>query len=437
VSNAELSVFFFLQLFVIVAACRTVGWAAKRWLGQPQVVGEMIAGVILGPSLFGLIAPELQAGLFPEESRSVLFVGAQLGVGLYMFLVGLGFRTDHFKANARSAAAVSISGIAAPFLVAILITPWLLSRGLFGEGVNPLQATLFMGACIAITAFPMLARIIHERGLSGTPLGSLALSAGAIDDAGAWIVLALVLATLGDGPGVAIAAVAGGGLFALFMLTIGVRLLKPLGRMAERAGTVDAPLLGVVMMLFALSAFAMDVVGIHAVFGGFVLGVAMPRGVLAEQLRRQLEPFAVVVLLPLFFTFSGLNTQLTLVNDLGLLLIAAAVLLGSVAAKGGACWLAARLTGQPNATALGIGALMNARGLMELIILNIGLQTGVIGPALFSIMVLMAIVTTLMASPLFEHVYGRRARERGELGALETASDETATASRRSGAAAT
>ena len=420
-SNAELSVAFFLQMAIIIAACRAVGWLAKKYLGQPQVVGEMIAGVILGPSLFGLLAPDLQATLFPKESRSILFVGAQLGVGLYMFLVGLGFQRDHFRTNARSAAAVSLAGMAAPFLVAVSIAPWLVSMGLFGEGVVTWQAMLFLGAAISITAFPMLARIIHERGLSGTRLGSLSLSAGAIDDAGAWCVLAIVLASFGDGPLVAVKAIAGGGLFALFMLTLGPRLLAPLGRRVEREGRLSPTMLGGVLILFMLCAWAMDAVGIHAVFGGFILGVAMPRGVLSREIKRQLEPFAVLVLLPMFFTFSGLNTQLTMVNSLGLVAVTAVILAGSILAKGGACWAAARLTGQDNPTALGIGALMNARGLMELIIINIGLQRGIIGPALFSILVLMAIITTLMASPLFEWVYGRKARGRGELKAVDDA----------------
>ncbi|WP_295216182.1 cation:proton antiporter [uncultured Brevundimonas sp.] len=427
-TNAELSVAFFLQMAIIIAACRIVGWLAKRYLGQPQVVGEMIAGVILGPSLFGLLAPDLQAALFPKESRSILFVGAQLGVGLYMFLVGLGFRRDHFRANAKSAAAVSLAGMAAPFLVAVALAPWLVAEGLFGQGIQTWQAMLFMGAAISITAFPMLARIIHERGLSGTRLGSLSLAAGAIDDAGAWCVLAIVLASFGAGPMVAVTAIAGGGAFALFMLTLGPKLLAPLGRIVEREGRLSPTVLGVVLILFMLSAWAMDAVGIHAVFGGFILGVAMPRGVLSDEVKRQLEPFAVLVLLPMFFTFSGLNTQLTMVNSLGLLAVTVVILLGSILAKGGACWAAARLTGQDNATAMGIGALMNARGLMELIIINIGLQRGIIGPALFSILVLMAIITTLMASPLFEWVYGRKARARGELKAVEDARPAQASA---------
>ncbi len=416
---AQLSVIFFLELLIIVAMSRGVGWLAKRYFGQPQVVGEMIAGVILGPSLFGLLAPDLQAQLFPKDIKGVLYVGAQLGVGLYMFIVGLGFRTQQFRTSAKSASMVSLSGMAAPFVVAALITPWLVTvPGLFGTGVTTMQATLFMGACIAITAFPMLARIIHERGLSGTPLGTLSLSAGAIDDAGAWTVLAIVLATFGDGPMVAVTAIGGAILFAALVLGLGPRALRGLGARAERVGRIGQGELAIALMLFLLAAFAMDAVGMHAVFGGFLLGVVMPRGIFADGLRRQLEPITVVLLLPMFFTFSGLNTQLGLVDNAALLGVTLAILVGSVLAKGGACWAAARLTGQDNATALGIGALMNARGLMELIIINIGLQRGIIGPALFSILVLMAIVTTLMASPLFELVYGRKARALGELGGL-------------------
>jgi len=426
---AELSVVFFLELFAIVAAARGVGWLGQRFLGQPQVVGEMVAGVLLGPSLFGLLAPDLQAMLFPKEAKSILYVGAQLGVGLYMFLVGLGFDRSHFRSNVASASAVSLSGMAAPFLVAVLITPWLMGvPGLFSPKLTQAQATLFLGACISITAFPMLARIIHERGLSKSPLGSLSLSAGAIDDAGAWTVLAIVLAAFGAGSGVAIKAIVGAGLFAVVVLGLGPRLLAPLGAAAERAGGVSQRLLGIVLMLFLLAAFTMDWVGMHAVFGGFLLGVVMPRGVLTRELRAKLEPFTVVLLLPMFFTYSGLNTQLALMADPGLLLLAVAILAVSILAKAGACWAAARLTGQDNATALGVGALMNARGLMELIIINIGLQRGLIGPGLFSMLVLMAVATTLMASPLFEVVYGRKARQRGELGALNDMPESPAAA---------
>lgn len=415
---ASSSAAFFLQLFVILGACRIAGWLVKRFLDQPQVVGDMIAGIALGPSLLGLYAPALQDAIFPEATKPVLYVGAQLGIGLYMFLVGLGFRKDHFKLQARSAVAVSFSGIIAPFVVAVALTPWLASLDLFGADVWPFQATLFMGAAISITAFPVLARIIQDRGLAKTPLASLALSAGAIDDAVAWSVLAVVLASLGAGTLVMVIAIGGGGAFALFMLSLGPRLLASLARRVEREGDVSTALFTIVVMLFALCAWAMDAAGLHSAFGGFLLGVAMPRGLLAQQVKSRLEPITVALLVPIFFTYSGLNTKLTMVNSLDLILVACVILVGSILAKGGACWAAARLTGQDNATAMAVGALMNARGLMELLIINIGFQKGIIGPSLFAMLVLMAVVTTLMASPLFEMVYGRKARANGELGRL-------------------
>jgi len=413
---AQLSVAFFLQMFVILAAARVVGSFARRF-GQPQVVGEMIAGVLLGPSLFGYFAPELQAHLFPKDSLKVLYVGAQLGVGLYMFLVGVDFKTELFRSRAKSAAAVSISGMVVPFGLGALLAIWLVGvPNLFSAKATTLEAMLFLGAAMAITAFPMLARIIYERGLTGTSLGTLALAAGAIDDAAAWCVLAIVLASFGDGPMVAVKAIAVGIAYGVVITTLGTKLLKPLGDMVEREGKLSNTVLGIVLMLFMLAAWMMDAIGIHAVFGGFLLGVAMPRGALTRELQKQLEPITVVLLLPMFFTFSGLNTRLDMVNSWQMLAIALVVLLAACLGKGVACWAAARATGQDNRTALAVGSLMNARGLMELIILNIGLSKGLIQAGLFSIMVLMAIVTTLMASPLFEWVYGRHARASGKLG---------------------
>lgn len=415
----DFSVRFFLQLAIIMLACRIFGWIGSKFLGQPQVVGEMIAGVVLGPSLFGMLAPELQAAIFPKEMKNVLYTGAQLGVGLYMFLVGTTLRLDHFATKGKSAMGVSMAGIAAPFFIAFLITPFLMGvPGLFAVGISQTNATLFMGACIALTAFPMLARIINERGLANTSLGTLALTAGAFDDAASWCVLAIVLAAFGAGPGVAVLAIGGGILWGAFVLMFGRKLLAPLGRMVERDGEMSHTVLGFTLIAFCVSAFIMDAVGIHAIFGGFILGTVMPRGLFAAELKKKVEPLAVILLLPMFFTYSGLNTRLDMINSGELLLIALGVLAASVLAKFGACYLAARMSGEDNRTALGIGALMNSRGLMELIIINIGLQKGIIGPALFSMLVLMAVVTTMMASPVFELVYGKKARESGELGAI-------------------
>jgi Kef-type K+ transport system membrane component KefB len=402
------SAVFFFQLFFLLAVCRCVGILARR-VGQPQVVGEMIAGVIMGPSLFGLLFPEWQQTIFPKDSLKILYVLAQFGVALYMFLVGTEFKIDLFRSRARSAASVSVAGMVVPFILGGLLALWVRRvPGLFSPKATDLEAVLFLGAAMSITAFPMLARIIYERGMTGTALGTLALAAGAIDDATAWCVLAIVLASFGGGPIIAFQAIAGGLLYGIFTLTVGRRLLRRLGEIAERHKEVSPALLGVTLILLMLGSWTTDAVGIHSVFGGFILGVAMPRGFYTEQLRKQLEPIAVVFLLPIFFTFSGLNTRLDTVNNLPMLLIAMVVLLTAIVGKGAACWLAARLNGEDNRTALALGTLMNARGLMELIILNIGLQKGIIQPPLFSIMVLMAIVTTLMASPLFELVYRKK-----------------------------
>jgi len=374
--------------------------------------------------LLGTVAPELQQFLFPPGSKPLLNAVAQIGIAIYMFLVGLDFRSDDFRSNAPSAVAISVSGIAVPFLIAIVGTPWLMQQpGLFTAGVSTYNATLFLGAAIAITAFPVLARIIHDRGLSGTIIATQALSAAAIGDAVAWCVVAVVLASLGAGAGIAWLAIVGGMVLAALLILLGPRLFAPLGRLAEReheAGQALSPgVLAAALMLCTLSAWVSEVIGLHAVFGAFLIGAAMPRGVFAQRLRQLLEPFTLVFLLPVFFTYSGLNTRLTMVDTPELLWIAAAILGASIFAKFVACWAAALIAGQGNRRALGLGALMNARGLTELIIVNIGLSAGIIGPALFSMLVLMAIVTTLMASPLFELVYGRNARARGEIPPLD------------------
>jgi Kef-type K+ transport system membrane component KefB len=403
-ATPQLSVYFFIQAAVIVTVCQLVGRLAQR-IGQPQVVGEMIAGVALGPSIFGLLLPQLHGLLFPKATMGTLYVAAQLGVGLYMFLVGTEFRADHFKARARSAVSVSLAGILVPFVLAFALGPWLVTiPGLFAEKVRLTEASLFLGAAIAITAFPMLARIIHERGLAGTSLGTLALTAGAVDDAAAWCILAIVLASLGGSWGSAWLAIAGGVGFAVFMVLFGSKLLRRLGRNLRDDLPLPSTLMATLLVLFCLTAFAMDAIGIHAVFGGFILGVALPRGALTKKLREQLQPFVVIFLLPMFFTYSGLNTRLGLLLEPGIFLATLAILAASFCGKGLACWAAARMSGEDNRDAFAIGALMNARGLMELIIINIGLAAGVILPGLFSILVLMAIVSTLLATPLFNLV---------------------------------
>jgi Kef-type K+ transport system membrane component KefB len=408
-SNHELTIVFFLALAAILLACRLVGYLA-RYLGQPQVVGEMIAGVLLGPSLLGWIAPGVQETLFPKAAMPAIYVVAQLGLVLYMFLVGLEFDVALLRKRVKSAVTVSWAGILTPFALGAAIA-WAIhgNTTLFAEGVSTGEAALFMGAAMSITAFPMLARIIYERGLSGTSMGTLALAAGSADDAAAWCILAVVLASFSGQASIALWAIGGGIAFGLFAFFILKPLLARAGTWVDRRQAYDSIALPGALMLLSVSAWYTDWVGIYAVFGAFVLGAAMPRGEIARRIEKQVQPLTVNLLLPLFFVYSGLNTRLGLVNSLALWGLALLVLLAATLGKGVACYAAARLGGEPHRDAVGIGALMNARGLMELIILNIGLERGVITPTLFSIMVIMAVVTTLTALPVFNLAFGKKA----------------------------
>jgi len=402
----DLSVLLFMQLTVILLSCKLLSWVFVK-IGQSPVVSEMIAGVLLGPSLLGLLAPGVSAALFPPESKAILFALAQIALALYMFLVGCEFEHELIKGRVGKAASVSVAGIAAPFALGAGLAWFLAERDdLFPAATEPFQAMLFLGAAMSITAFPMLARIIHERGLTGTPLGALTLAAGAVDDAAAWCVLAVVLASFKGQASIALWAIGGSVVFAAMVLGP-VRLLLPrlIGRVERELNSTQLVL---ILALLMLAAWCTDMIGIYAVFGAFLLGLAMPRGAVTQSLQRQLMPLTTALLLPTFFTYSGLNTQIHLLSSPALWGLAAVVLLCAVLGKGGACYAVARWQGMPRAEAAAVGSLMNARGLMELIILNIGLQAGLITPTLFTVMVMMAIVTTLMATPLFNRAYGQR-----------------------------
>ena len=412
-NNLNLAVQFFLQLAVILLFCRAVGAVAKRF-GQPQVVAEMVAGVLLGPSLFGLVAPAWQHALFPwdptqktRDTQSYLFPASQLGLALYMFVVGLEFRVDIVRRHLRSSVAVSLAGMAAPFALGAGLG-WLFYRHttLFPAKTSLPEAMLFLGASMCITAFPMLARIIHFKRLAGTRMGTVALGAGALDDATAWCLLAVVLASFDRDWSHAWLNIGGGAAYVALVLLAVRPLLARLKPVLVKDGTLTEAGLVTALALMALGAWWTDHIGLHAVFGAFVMGAAMPRGVVARDLIGRIQPLTVALLLPLFFTYSGLNTKIALLNSGFLWLLCAAVLAAAVAGKAVACWLAARATGVPNREALGIGVLMNARGLMELIIINIGLQRGLISAELFATLVIMAVVTTLMASPIFDRLVG-------------------------------
>src|SRR3954465_694952 len=323
-TNFQISVLVFLQIAVILGACRLVG-RLVRPLGQPQVVAEMITGVLLGPSLLGLLLPGLHGRLFPKPTLTVIYSLAQIGLALYMFLVGLEFDLGLIRQRVRSALAVSWAGILTPFLLGCGVA-WLLAGRfpLFAPGVKGWEAMLFMGAAMSITAFPMLARIIYERGLAGTSLGTLALAAGSLDDAAAWCVLAVVLASFTGNLWIALLAIGGGLLYAVLMLAVGrgwlegvgrppgggrgwlERLLVPLEADEKRRGLV----IPLTLILVTACAWLTDTMGIYAVFGAFILGVAMPRGAVARHLEGAMRPRPTPLLLPRFCITAGLNSRI-------------------------------------------------------------------------------------------------------------------------------
>jgi Kef-type K+ transport system membrane component KefB len=414
-SNTELAVQFFLQIAVILFVCRCVGIVAAKF-GQPQVVAEMIAGVLLGPSLFGLLAPEIQQAIFPwdstqktRDSQSYLFPASQLGLALYMFIVGMEFRIDVLKAHAKCSIAVSIAGMAVPFVLgAGLAAYFFYQTELFPAKTTLSEAMLFLGASMCITAFPMLARIIHHKGLAGTLMGTVALGAGAIDDVTAWCLLAVVLASFDDNTARAVYSIGGGVAFvAAAVFVLGPVLHRLQHKLVDAKNQLNDAGLTVGLGCMALGAWFTDLIHLHAVFGAFVVGTMIPRGAITKGLSAKIQPLAVSLLLPLFFTYSGLNTKIGLLNSWYLWGMCLLVLLMAVLGKGVACTIAAKMSGLTTRESLGIGTLMNARGLMELIIINIGLQRGIISEGLFATLVIMAIITTLMASPIFDLVIGK------------------------------
>lgn len=416
-TNADLVLHLFLQLAVIVGACRLGGWLLRP-LGQTQVVSEMIIGVLLGPSVFGLLLSTMQGFLFPttltlaegttitHPAMSILYALSQLGLVLYMFLIGLQLDTALITRHFKHAASISGSGIAAPMLFGGAIGFALAGDDrLFVGDIGPWQAALFLASALSITAFPMLARIIYERGIAGTRIGTLALGAAACDDAAAWSLLAIVLAVTKDSAIIALLAIGGGAAYAAVILLVGRPLFRALDRLSGRDARRAREAFALLLLVLMLCSWFTDATGIYAIFGAFLAGAAMPRGRLADDARRAIEPLTVALLLPIFFLYSGLNTRLDLLIQPSLLGITVLLMVAAFACKGLACGAATRLAGTSWREATAIGVLMNARGLMELILINIGLDRGLISPALYSILMLVAIVTTVAASPLFQLVW--------------------------------
>jgi Kef-type K+ transport system membrane component KefB len=411
VTPTQLAPAFFIAVAVILVFCKGVAWLLGK-AGQPAVVSEMLAGVMLGPSLLGLVFPAAQHWLFPPPLLPVLYVVGQIGLVLFMFQAGYAFAGHRVTGLAGTAGAISLAGVTVPLALGVLLV--VTTDGLAPvrkDGTSLGVSAAFVGVALAITAFPMLARIITERGLEGTRYGSLSLASGALDDLAAWILLAVVLAVASGRPGPAVVTAGGAVLLGVVVWLAGRRATGALMR-SDGLGE-KGRLLGTVALLF-LVAWYTDRIGLYAVFGAFVVGVVMPRTERTDTVINTLTPVASTVFLPLFFTFSGLRTEFGLLGDPAVLLFAVACVVLAIAGKYGACWAAARLRGEPNAVALRIGALMNARGLMQLIALNVGLEAGIVGPALFTVLVAVALVTTLMTTPVLSWL-DRRSAKRAEM----------------------
>lgn len=396
------------QLVVVLLAARVAGLLVRP-LGQPAVVGEMLAGLALGPSLLGAVAPGAMRALFPPDALLPLATLSQLGVLLFMFVVGLRLDLGVLRGRARVAVAVSHASIVAPFALGAALAT-VLHPTLAPPGVAPLPFALFLGAAMSVTAFPVLARILDERGLAGTRLGAIAIAAAAVDDATAWGILAAVVAVAGatgDAGTGALAALRAIALAAAWVLAL-VLVVRPLlaRLVARRAGDrpVSATLVSLAVVGALVSALATEWIGVHALFGAFLAGVVVPRaGVrpgVAAAIADRIEAVVGAVLLPVFFAFTGLRTSIALVSGGEAWALAGLVLLVAVAGKLGGSALAARALRLPWRESLALGALMNTRGLMELVIATVGLEIGVVSPTLFTMLVLMALATTAMTSPL-------------------------------------
>jgi len=394
-----------IQIIVILVAARLTGAFVRR-LGQPQVVGEMIAGIALGPSVLGAQAPHLAALLFPAGSLGFLNTLSQIGLVVFMFLVGLELDPKIVRERGRSALVISHASIVAPFLLgatlAIVLYPTLA-----GSRVPFTGFALFMGAAMSVTAFPVLARILTERRLTRTPIGALAIACAAIDDVTAWCILAAVVVIVrATGSGVATGVplwvtLGGSAAYVAFMLTGGRRALRILETRYAARGRVTQDMIAVLMLATLASAWITERLGIHALFGAFLVGAVAPKSDdFVHAVLERFEDMMVVLLLPLFFAFTGLRTEITLIDGAGAWLVCAMVTAVAVIGKVGGSAIAARVTAMPWRDAAVIGLLLNTRGLMELVILNIGLDIGVISRELFAMMVLMALATTFMTTPL-------------------------------------
>jgi Kef-type K+ transport system membrane component KefB len=388
------------QIAIVMLVTLACGWLALR-LGQSRVIGEIIGGILLGPSVFGRLAPNLDARLFPQSSFQSFEILSTVGLVLFLFLIGSELEYEHLYRQRTTAAFASGMSILLPFAMGAALAHSLRIR-FAPHGVGNLPFVLFLGISMSITAFPVLARILEERGLQTTLLGSTAILCAAVDDVLAWLLLALAMALIGaeGGPASLPLRLLALGVYLIVMLGAVKPMLALLARRRKRS-VLSFEILGIAVSLTLLSSAATEAIGVHPLFGAFMAGVCFPR---VEEwrisLRARLDMIVSVLLLPLFFALTGMRTRLDLLNDSAMWLWAGIVLVAAVFGKMGGAAIAARLTGQSWRNAIALGALLNTRGLVELIVLNIAYNVGAFSPTLFTMMVVMALMTTISTTPI-------------------------------------
>ncbi len=393
-----------LQVIVIIAATQLLGSLFKK-IGQPSVIGETVAGIILGPSLLGLLFPEVFHFLFPVASLPNLRFLSQIGLILFMFIVGMELDTRLLRKQAFEALIISHASILIPFSLGVGLSMYLYR--FYGTAQTDFFSfALFMGIAMSITAFPVLARIIRDRKLTGTRLGILAITCAASDDVTAWCLLAILIALIRSGSGMDGLVTIGLVLLYAFLMLVPVRLLlKKIQEVYEQGKIGYNSLMAVMFTFLLLSAWCTEVIGIHALFGAFLAGIVIPKNdTMQKRIIDRISDVSLVMLLPLFFVYTGLRTHAGVLNTGVLWLSFMLILICAVAGKFGGSALVAKALGQSWRDSLSIGALMNTRGLMELVVLNIGYDMGILSTEIFSMMVLMALLTTMMTSPVLDWI---------------------------------
>ncbi|MGZ3901727.1 MAG: cation:proton antiporter, partial [Bacteroidia bacterium] len=393
-----------LQIITIIIVARIFGVIFKK-IGQPTVIGEIIAGIFLGPSFMGMFFPEFSLFLFPKSSLPNLQFISQIGLILFMFIVGMELDLKTLKKKAHEAVIISHASIIFPFSLGMALA-YLIYQTYAPSNINFLSFSLFIGISMSITAFPVLARIVQERQLTKTRIGTIVITCAAADDITAWCILAAVIAIVKAGSVISalyIMVMAIG--YVLLMLKVVQPFLKRLGDIYSHQDTLSKPVVAIFLVTLMISAFVTEVIGIHALFGAFLAGAIMPQNLhFRNVFIEKVEDVSVVLLLPLFFVFTGLRTQIGLLNDISLWQTCALIIAVAVSGKFFGSAIAAKVVGQSWKDSLMIGALMNTRGLMELIVLNIGFDLGILPPSIFAMMVIMALVTTFMTGPALDFI---------------------------------